>query len=226
MCSERVFVLRSVRVLYEKKGRMKFISHLDMTRFMARLIRRAKLPVWYTEGFNPHLYLTFALPLPLGFISTCEMTEIRILDDSFDISSIPALLNSFCPEDIRFISCHEAVLKAGEIKSADFTVTFDDAGALTEPLGEFLQSGDITVIKKTKKGGEKPLSIGDRLRLISLGTNENGDTELKINLPAGGELNINPELVLSAFFESGKTDYYCYTVTRTAILDKSGKDFK
>ena len=68
---------------------MRFISHLDMTRFMSRTIRRAELPVWYTEGFNPHLYMTFALPLSLGFESDYEVVDIRLLDDNYDISTLP-----------------------------------------------------------------------------------------------------------------------------------------
>ncbi len=61
--------MKNVRVFYSKKGRMKFISHLDMNRFMTRMILKSGLPVWYTEGFNPRPYLTFALPLSLGFES-------------------------------------------------------------------------------------------------------------------------------------------------------------
>ena len=84
--TERVFALKSVRLFYTKHGRMRFISHLDMTRFMARVIRRAELPVWYTEGFNPHLYMTFALPLSLGFESEYEAVDIRLLQDDYELS--------------------------------------------------------------------------------------------------------------------------------------------
>ena len=52
--------MRTVRVFYKKLGRLKFISHLDMNRFMLRALRLSGLPVWYTEGFNPHPYATFA----------------------------------------------------------------------------------------------------------------------------------------------------------------------
>ncbi|MBQ8303735.1 MAG: DUF2344 domain-containing protein, partial [Clostridia bacterium] len=61
--------MKNVRLIYEKKDRMRFVSHLDMTRFMSRMIQKSKVPVWYTEGFNKHIYVTFALPLSLGFES-------------------------------------------------------------------------------------------------------------------------------------------------------------
>ena len=67
--------MRNVRIFYKKIGRMKFISHLDMTRFMSRLISKSKIPVWYTEGFNRHIYMNFAVPLSLGFEGLYEILE-------------------------------------------------------------------------------------------------------------------------------------------------------
>ena len=104
--TERVFALKSVRLFYTKHGRMRFISHLDMTRFMARVIRRAELPVWYTEGFNPHLYMTFALPLSLGFESEYEAVDIRLLQDDYDLSILCDKLNAVCPEYIQIGRAH------------------------------------------------------------------------------------------------------------------------
>ena len=203
---------------------MRFCSHLDITRFMTRIIRRAGLPVWYTEGFNPHLYLTFALPLPLGFISDYEVMDIRILDDGYDISGFPSLLNSFCPNGIHFLSAKDAVKNTGEVGSADFTVVFDDNGELKAELDAFLRADSVLIKKKTKRGEEKCLDIKETIRIKELFSNENGDTVLRLNLPAGGSLNINPELIFTSLFE--KTNYYCYTVTRTAVLDNNDRLFE
>lgn len=195
-----------------------------MTRFMARTIRRAQLPVWYTEGFNPHLYMTFALPLSLGFESSYDMLDIRILDDNYDISTIPEKLNAVCPPYIRFFDAAEPVKKAGDVWGATFEILFDDSGEIKNSLNEFLCRESIKVLKKTKKGGIKELEVADKIKDFSL-DNKDGDTLLTITLPAGSTENLNPELYLTAFFEqSGK--YYCYTVNRTEILDTDGKLFK
>lgn len=61
--------MTTVRIFYKKLDVAKYISHLDMQRCMQRAVKRAKLPVWYTEGFNPHPYITFALPISLGIES-------------------------------------------------------------------------------------------------------------------------------------------------------------
>ncbi len=203
---------------------MRFISHLDMTRFMSRVIRRADLPVWYTEGFNPHLYMTFALPLSLGFESEYEVVDIRLLDDDYDISTLPEKLNAVCPPYIRFFAAAEPIKKAGDVAAAEFVITFDDDGETKDALNEFLSSNSIAVLKKTKKGDIKELEVADKIKAFSIDTKD-GNTVLKITLPAGSTENLNPELYLTTFFEkSGR--YFCYVVNRTSILDSNGKPFK
>lgn len=203
---------------------MRFISHLDMTRFMSRVIRRAELPVWYTEGFNPHLYMTFALPLSLGFESDYEVVDIRLLDDNYPIDTLCEKLNAVCPPYIRFFDAAEPAKKAGDVAAAVFDITFDDGGEIKNALNEFLNRYSITVLKKTKKGNIKKLEVADKIKSFSVDTKD-GDTLLTITLPAGSTENLNPELFLTKFFEeSGK--YYCYVVNRTAILDTDGKMFK
>lgn len=203
---------------------MRFISHLDMTRFMARLIRRAELPVWYTEGFNPHLYMTFALPLSLGFESEYEVVDIRILDDDYDISVLSEKLNAVCPPYINFFGAAEPTKKAGDVTAAEFKIVFDDNGDIAKNLNDFLARDSIVVLKKTKKGGEKEIEVADKIHSFSIDSSS-GNTNLNITLPAGSTENLNPELFLNKFFEeNGK--YYCYVVNRTAILDADGKLFK
>ncbi|MCQ2478029.1 MAG: TIGR03936 family radical SAM-associated protein [Clostridia bacterium] len=210
--------MKNVRLFYKKGGRMRFISHLDITRFMARIIKRAKLPVWFTEGFNPHPYITFALPLSLGHISEYDIMDIRLCDDDYDIEKLPETLNAICPDGIRFFKAAEPKLKTAFVAFAQFEIEFDDKGELLKPLSDFLKSESIEVSKKTKKGDIKTFDVKPKIKDFSL--NENGNTVLKITLPAGSEENINPELILTAFFGSGVTNYSCYTVTRKSILDK------
>jgi len=70
----------TVRVFWKKEGRIKYISHLDINRCMARALKRSRLPVWHTLGFNPHIYTTFALPLALGYESECESVDFRLTE--------------------------------------------------------------------------------------------------------------------------------------------------
>lgn len=222
--TERVFVLKNVRLFYTKKGRMKFISHLDMMRFMSRLIRRADLPVWYTEGFNPHLYMTFALPLSLGFESDYEVVDIRLLDDGYPLDTLCEKLNSVCPPYIHFFDAAEPILKTGDVAFANFAIAFDDGGKIFEKLNSFLNKDSIKVLKKTKKGIEKELEIADKIKDFSLEKCEE-NTVLKMTLPAGSVENLNPELLLNKFFEENGEKYF-YSINRTAIFDSNGNLFK
>ena len=66
-----------IRIVFRKTGYLRYISHLDLQRTMQRALTRAQIPLWYTEGFNPHPYLCFASPLPVGVNSVTEMFDIK-----------------------------------------------------------------------------------------------------------------------------------------------------
>ena len=72
--------MREVRLRFSKTGQAKYISHLDVNRVFSRALSRARINLWYTEGFNPHPYMSFSLPLSLGVESLCENVDIRIVD--------------------------------------------------------------------------------------------------------------------------------------------------
>ena len=214
--------MKNVRVFYEKKGRLKFVSHLDMNRFMARLITKSKIPVWYTEGFNQHIYMNFAVPLSLGFEGLYEIIDIRLVDDEYSLSDCLIALNSVCPDDIHFTAVTEPILKTKEIGYANFDLNLEKLNAENrKKLEEFLSLPSILCQKTGKKGKVKEIDIIPKIRSFSL----DGD-HLELCLVAGSEDNLNPSLVMQTFFEQIETAPVFYSVTRTAILDKDGKLFK
>ena len=73
--------MREVRLVFSKTDRCKYISHLDINRCMSRALSRAEIPLWFTEGFNPHPYMSFSLPLSLGVESLCESVDLRIVGE-------------------------------------------------------------------------------------------------------------------------------------------------
>lgn len=216
--------MKNVRIFYAKGGRMRFISHLDMTRFMARMVRKAGLPVWYTEGFHSHLYLTFALPLSLGYISEYDVMDLRLLDDEMSCEAVRAALESVLPAEIKVLHVAEPVLKTGKVAFARFEIRFEDGGALQEPLERFLAKEKIPVAKKTKRGDEKEIDLKEKIRESAVET-VGGNTVLHLLLPAGPNDNINPELLTAAFFDSADAYYPSLTV-RTDILDETGERFR
>ena len=198
---------------------MKFVSHLDMNRFMSRLITKSKIPVWYTEGFNQHIYMNFAVPLSLGFEGDYEIMDIRLTDDNFSLEDCLLALKNVAIEDIQFIAVKEPVYNMKEIAFAEFSISLNQN--LAEKVMEFLSQDSIICSKKGKKGKVKEIDIIPKIR----GCKWDGQN-LLLTLVAGCEDTLNPSLVMSAFFDKTDKKPEYYTVTRTAILNKSGKLFE
>ena len=185
----------TVRLVFSKTGRAKYISHLDLSRAMSRVLRRAAIPLWYTEGFNKHPYITFAAPLSLGHESLCERMDFRLTDETVSMQEIVSRINACLPEGLRALSAAEAVTKACDLGASRYRLRLDcDPATVTA----FLQQPSITVEKKTKKkGGFKTVEIKPHLQDSEL-AEEDGKAVLTVTLPCSNETTVNPTLLLSA----------------------------
>lgn len=87
-----------IRLRYSKVGKVRWISHRDGARVWERALRRARLPVTYTEGFSPRPKISFGLALPTGYESCAEYLDVSLQpDDSVDLASLPARLTGLLP---------------------------------------------------------------------------------------------------------------------------------
>jgi radical SAM-linked protein len=208
--------LITVRVFFRKEGRAKYISHLDLNRCIQRALNRSGLPVWYTEGFHPHLYLTFALPLSLGFESICESFECKVEELNSD-SAFLERLNSVLPEGIKAFRVAQPVHPASEISFADYSVLMksDDSDSLADDWDRFWQMEQIIVEKKTKKGSRE-MDIKPFLSILS-SEHDSSSLCLRIRCPAGNELNLNPMLLIDSFQNFRQNPLNGCHVCRTAI---------
>ena len=74
-------MIGKVRLWFKKTGPLKFTSHLDFLRYFQRVIKMSKIPIWYTQGYNPKMYVAFGLPLSLGMTGKNEFAEIRLTEE-------------------------------------------------------------------------------------------------------------------------------------------------
>ena len=118
--------MREVRLRFSKTGRLKYISHLDINRAMSRALKRAGIPLWYTEGFNPHPYMSFSLPLSLGVESLCESVDLRITGEITN-KEIKDRLNSVLPEDLKIVDVYDDFRDNSEIVYSDYVYKFEFA---------------------------------------------------------------------------------------------------
>ncbi|MGN0614024.1 MAG: TIGR03936 family radical SAM-associated protein [Porcipelethomonas sp.] len=209
-----------IRAVFEKRGRAKYISHLDLNRCMQRTFKRSGIPVWYTEGFNPHIYINFALPLSLGVESSAEIMDFNITEE-VPPEEIREKLNDAMPEGLKVTKVYTPETKHTAIGFADFRITF--SGDVASEFDEFMKQEHIYTIKKTKKG-EKEIDLKPDITIISVGNNGNG-TELVLRLPAGNEKNINPSLVTDQFMPRCGEKAEISLVERIAVIGKDSRPF-
>lgn len=219
-------IISNVRVFYKKLSRARYISHLDITRCMQRAIKRADIPVWYTQGFNPHIYLTFALPLALGYESECESMDFRLIEEmSFD--EVLTRLNQALPPDIIAYKVAEQINKPEKIVKASYEIEVFLVGvsakAINDAFIEFVKKDEIEVVKRTKKG-DKLIDI--KPDCISFDSCVRDDKMfLEIEMTAGITRNINPTLLIDEFLAQNNLDEACTNVLRKRILMENGIDF-
>ena len=119
----------TVRIRFEKTGEAAYISLLDLQRVFHRILKRSGLPVYYTQGFNPHIYLSFACPLSLGQESLCECCEVKTEAENPQLDTWCDVLQPYMPRGIKVLSAQQAQNKVAEIDHASYLVTLPASAA-------------------------------------------------------------------------------------------------
>ncbi|MDD3832395.1 MAG: TIGR03936 family radical SAM-associated protein [Oscillospiraceae bacterium] len=218
-------MIKEIRIHFRKCGQVKYISHLDLMRTMTRAVRRAGIPVWYTEGFNKHPYLTFAAPLSLGVEGLSESMDNKLIQD-IDMEDIVSGLNSVLPSGLEVYSAGTPVMKAGDIDKAVYRLTFP---VKPKDFAAFLEQDSITVEKRTKKGGQRLIELKPFIEQGAISQKDDGSTVMEVTLPCSSTQTINPLLIVSAcknyFADKGQQHIFC-DVLRLDLLDGQGNSFK
>ena len=221
--------MREIRIRFSKTGQAKYISHLDINRAFSRAFARAKLSLYYTEGFNPHPYMSFSLPLSLGVESLCENVDIRITDGMTD-GEIKERLNAVLPEGIRVVDVYENFLDSKEIAYSDYVykLEFRDNEAALEKLKKVLEADEILALKKGKKGKRRILKETDIKQFIVSYNISIRDNMIVLNtrLLAGQEKNLNPSLLFDTLIRLIDTDFEYKEIARINLLTADFKEYR
>lgn len=221
--------MREVRLRFAKTGRLKYISHLDINRAMARALKRAKIPLWYTEGFNPHPYMSFSLPLSLGVESLCESVDIRITGEISN-GEIKKRMNAVLPEDLRILEVCDDFRDNSEIAFSDyvFKLQFADNDKAFEKIKAVFDANEILALKKGKQGKKRVFKETDIKQFIDKYSMSirNDIIVINIRLFAGTEKNLNPSLLFDTIIRLIDTDFEWKSISRISLLDKNYKEFK
>ncbi len=220
--------MTDIRVFYKKTDRAKYISHLDLMRTVQRAIVRARLNVWYTQGFNPHIYLTFALPLSLGVEGFGESFDIRIMDEEPNTEEIKQKLSDSLPMGIEITAVASPVHSASDIVSAQYEIEFvlkdkSNTEKISDEIKQVMNMADMTVMKKSKKG-PKPVNLKDFIGIWQACPRDEV-VSLTLNLPAGNSQNINPALLITFIVERLSEKPALVKIKRTKVCTLDGLEF-
>lgn len=203
---------------YSRGEEVKYISHLDFVRFIHRVIRRAGLPMEFSQGFNPHPIMTVAMPLSVGITSESEYMKIGF-NGEFSEDYIKDTLNKNMPRGFSVLAVKKDEEKKYDFKKldrAEYIVTVETIGETD--LKKFLENNELNVMKKSKSG-VKEADIRPYIYEISEISRDENSIVLKMQLAAGNNYNLKPETVLDAmekYSDNFKVEFW--TIHRSKIL--------
>ena len=220
--------MAKLRLKFRKEGRAVYISHLDLLRTFQRVFLREGLVLRHSQGFHPHPLLSFALPLPVGQSSDCELLDFEV-DGQVDCAALPENLNRFMPEGIVAVDCWEAVRPIRELDALRCRVELIYDGGVTEDtlqaIKDLFAREEIVIQKRTKHKAMADVDIRPLIRSLTFAPE--GDI-LCINATVAAQNpGLNPALLASAVetcLPERKPDFV--RVRRLMLLDGQGSEFR
>ncbi len=185
-----------LRIKFKKLGDLQYISHLDLVRTMHKIIVRAGLPLWYTEGFNPKPKMVFAAPLSIGAESVCEFMDLRVTE-RIDPDEAKRRLNENMTSEMQVVDAYYPDVKITELAFLSYEISIKTNGlneALLEKCRAALDADAIKVVKKTKSG-DAEVDIKPLIRSAQIRTS-GGEMVIDCTLSADPSSFLNPEYVV------------------------------
>lgn len=196
--NEDGIVFRRLCVYYAKLDQAKYFSHLEMVNIILRALRRAKIPLKYTQGFHPKPKISFDDPLPIGIESEQERFVLSI-PDFVEPGSLTRRLNRQLPEGLVINSCR-VISSPTSCPSPDVTtyrIGLREASLNQEKLFSYTQSTDYSITLSNRKGKLKNINLKDMVKDIKL----LDSTHLQVTLTSQPGKTIRPEHILRHIFE-------------------------
>lgn len=192
--------MEQVRVFFRKIGNIRYISHLDLQRAMIRVLVRSGLDIVFSEGFNPHPKIAFALPLSIYQESEYEIFDFKLNSD-IPAEEVKKRLTAQMPMGIEIFSIAEPKSKISACRTARYRLTFTTQKSAEEI--EKALSGSVVVLKKTKRT-KMQCDISSQI-MDKVFYEQEGKVILETTLPSGGGSYLNPNYIVS--FLEDKIDY-------------------
>ncbi|MEA3422428.1 MAG: TIGR03936 family radical SAM-associated protein [Bacillota bacterium] len=158
-----------LRLKAKKNGRLRFLSHLESLKMLERSMRRADVPMKFSNGFNPHPNISFASPLPVGSLSDYEIIDVDVIFE-FDIEEIISDQAKYFPVEFRLIDGYfieNGKSLMSQVASADYSVKINadiKSEDIKEAIENFLSKESVVIKKKTKRGRYIDIDIREQVQ--------------------------------------------------------------
>ena len=223
-----VMTLINIRAKFRRSDEVKFISHLDLMKVFERAIRRARLPIAYSQGFNPHPGMVFGLPLGVGVTSDAEYADFEVTDDGISINKFIDALNAQLPQGLEVLSARVRSSKQNImsiIAASEYTAVIGTRSECTEKnlkqsIHRYLAQQEI-VVKKRTKNGIKDTNIRDMIYDLDYEIQPFGIYNvLKFTMlvSAGSKANLKPDLLIESLCGFLGIDFEIDRVHRTKLF--------
>ena len=179
---------------------------------------RAGIPIWYTEGFNPHPKMVFTQPLPLFAESDCEYLDIKITEQ-MDHEQIKSRLNGALAPELAVLEVYTPKEKFTDIAYACYEIC--GIGNITSEMLQSALAGAIEIEKRTKSGAQKTVDIRSQIKdaCVSQGI-------IRCTLNASGESYLNPDLFCRGLISRlSLGENIDFSVKRVGWLKADGTEF-
>ena len=217
-----------LRLIFTKEGRAVYISHLDLLRTFQRVFLRQGLVLRHSQGFHPHPIISFALPLPVGQASDCEVLDFEVNGD-MDGSGLPEALNQFMPEGIRAADCYVPVRPVRDLAKlrcrAEFIYDNGVPDGTADAIRALLTGESVVIQKRTKRKAMADVDIRPMLHSLEI-TETPGLLTLDVVVSAQNP-GLNPALLAAAVevhLPQCKPDLV--QVRRLELLTENGEQFR
>lgn len=222
------------RMMYAKEGPARYISHLDLLRTFERAIRRARLPIAFTSGFNPHPKISFAAPLGVGTAGEKEFADLELAGE-VQATAIQRDLSAVLPEGLRLLEVRQVREQAPALMAMVERATYRGEARLKSPVTKddldraieaFLGRSEILIKRKNKAGEIKIYDIRPGIFAMS-GRLDNDIIIIETELKTGSRDNIRFEEVMEAFLENSKLSIQGKFIPyRTGLYTAADKDLE
>jgi radical SAM family uncharacterized protein/radical SAM-linked protein len=216
-----------MRVRYSKKASVQYLSHLDMTRLFERAIRRADLPIAYSEGFHPHPKIAFGPPLPLGLTSSAEYLDVQFAKPL--IGDLAYKLGSNLPADVSILSTRVIFRKTeslmAAINVAEYQVDLRGSRVpdnFPDLLADLLANEHLSVRRVTPKES-KVVDIREHVLDLRLAGCEVKDF-LHMRLRVGQSGHARPQEILGMVLNFSDEELLRIPIERTGLfIERDGR---